>query len=174
MCGACRTATRKLSIGVLTAQGHDSLRRMFVPVDFDAPRDYEGPGFHLEPLGPEHNERDHAAWMSSIDHISSTPGLDAWAGNWPRPMSLEENRRDLVRHRAEFDAGEAFAYSILDGDEVIGCLYIDPINGRPREAAVLSWVRESRADMDRTVWESVLTWLDVAWPFDRVEYASRA
>lgn len=146
---------------------------MFVPADFDVPRDFEGPGFRLEPLGPEHNDRDHAAWMSSIDHIRATPGLEAWDGKWPRPMSLEENRTDLVRHREEFDAREAFAYSVLDGDEVIGCLYIDPIVGRPGAAAVVSWVRESRADMDRAVWESVLTWLHAEWPFDGVEYASR-
>lgn len=146
---------------------------MFVSPDFDVPGGLAGPGFRLEPLGPEHNERDHVAWMSSIDHIRATPGLDAWAGKWPRPMSLEENRRDLVRHREEFDAREAFAYSILDGEEVIGCLYIDPIVDRPREAAVVSWVRESRADMDRIVWESVSEWLASAWPFDQVSYAVR-
>ncbi len=147
---------------------------MFVPSDFDVPRDFAGPGFRLEPLGPEHNERDHVAWMSSIDHIRASPGLDAWAGKWPQPMSLEENQEDLVRHRQEFEAREAFAYSILDGDEVIGCLYINPIVGRSREAAVVSWVRESRAHMDRTVRDSVLTWLHAEWPFERVEYASPA
>ena len=69
--------------------------------------------FRLEPLGPEHNERDRAAWTSSIDHIRSTPGLDAWAANWPVPMSLDDNLADLVRHRAESETREAFAYSVL-------------------------------------------------------------
>jgi hypothetical protein len=48
----------------------------------------------LEPLGPEHNEDDHEAWSSSIEHIRATPGfLD---GRWPSPMTLEENRADGV------------------------------------------------------------------------------
>jgi hypothetical protein len=46
--------------------------------------------FHLEPLGPQHNQADHAAWMSSIEHIRSTPGYPD--GNWPprSGMTLEE------------------------------------------------------------------------------------
>jgi hypothetical protein len=30
------------------------------------------PQFVLEPLGPEHNEQDFAAWTSSMDHIIAT------------------------------------------------------------------------------------------------------
>ncbi len=30
--------------------------------------------FHLEPLGPQHNQADQSVWMSSIEHIRSTPG----------------------------------------------------------------------------------------------------
>jgi hypothetical protein len=82
---------------------------VLVPADFDAPRSFDGPGFRLEPLGAEHNERDHVAWMSSIDHIRSTPGLDAWEGQWPTPMTPDDNLADLVRHRAEFEARAAFA-----------------------------------------------------------------
>lgn len=145
----------------------------FVPADFEIPRTFDGPGFRLEPLGPEHNERDHAAWMSSIDHIRSTPGLDAWDGQWPIPMSLDANLADLVRHREEFDAREEFAYSVLDGDDVIGCLYIDPIKGRPGEAQVVSWVRASRAEMDRVVWSAVSEWLASDWPLTGFVYASR-
>ena len=68
----------------------------FVPPDFEVPLALTGPGFRLEPLGPEHNERDHQAWSSSIDHIRATPGFPD--GNWPSPMSLERNLEDLVRH----------------------------------------------------------------------------
>ena len=48
-----------------------------VPDEFDVPVAFEGPSFRLEPLGPEHNERDHEAWMSSIYHIRAIayPGL---------------------------------------------------------------------------------------------------
>jgi hypothetical protein len=142
---------------------------MLVPADFDVPLGLEGPGFRLEPLGPEHNERDHEAWMSSLDHIRATPG---WAGSdWPHPMSLEDNRRDLERHAADFEARRGFTYSVLDGDDVIGCVYIYPSSEGGAE--VHSWVRASRAEMDRPVWQGVSQWLAEAWPLDPVRYAGR-
>jgi len=57
--------------------------------DFVVPLSFDGPGFRMEPLGPQHNERDHDAWMSSIDHIRGTP--DFPDGNWPTAMTLESN-----------------------------------------------------------------------------------
>lgn len=51
------------------------MEELFVPDDFDVPLRHAWAGFHLEPLGPQHNERDYEAWMSSIDHIRSTPGF---------------------------------------------------------------------------------------------------
>lgn len=61
--------------------------------------------------------------MSSIEHIHATAGFAQpdWAGDdWPTPMTLDQNLADLENHRREFVAGEAFAYSVLDGDQVIG------------------------------------------------------
>lgn len=142
----------------------------FVPSEFDPPVSFEGPGFHLVPLGPEHNERDHEAWMSSMDHIHSTPG--DW-GSWPRSMTLEENRSDLEKHAGEFTDREAFTYSILDGDEVIGCLYVYPDSEDDTDADVSSWVRASRAGMDVVVWETISGWLRNEWPFETFRYASR-
>ena len=46
----------------------------FVPADFDPPTSLRTDRFRLEPLGPQHNESDLAAWTSSIEHIRSTPG----------------------------------------------------------------------------------------------------
>lgn len=111
--------------------------------------------------------------MSSIDHISATPGMDAWAGEWPVPMSLEDNLGDLVQHRAEFDEREAFAYSILDGDDVIGCLYIEQPTRDGHDAHVMSWVSASRAELDAVVWKAVSGWLASSWPFERPYYAVR-
>ncbi len=143
----------------------------FVPDLFVVPTHFEGDGFHLEPLGPEHNERDYAAWMSSIDHIRSTPGLEDW--DWPTPMSLEQNLGDLESHARDFRERTGFTYSILDGDEVIGCIYIYPSPAEHDEAKVRSWVRASRADMDARVWRSLSAWLASEWPFERVDYAAR-
>jgi hypothetical protein len=142
----------------------------FIPDDFDPPTSFQGPGFRLEPLGPEHNERDHVAWMSSVEHIHSTPG--DW-GDWPRPMTLEENLADLEMHSNEFAERKAFTYSVLDGDEVIGCLYIYPDTRGESGAYVSSWVRSSRAEMDHVLWSAVTDWLREVWPFRSVRYAER-
>ena len=72
----------------------------FVPSDFEVPLGLETPRFVLEPLGPEHNERDYEAWTSSTEHIHATPG---WGDSrWPREMTLDENRADLQRHAEDF------------------------------------------------------------------------
>ena len=44
----------------------------FVPEGFTPPDGLIAEAFVLEPLGPEHNEADHAAWMSSIDQIHAS------------------------------------------------------------------------------------------------------
>jgi hypothetical protein len=41
-------------------------------------------------------------------------------------------------------------------------------------AAVRSWVRADRAQLDRVVHDAVLAWLERDWPFHSIEYASRA
>lgn len=143
----------------------------FVPESFVAPQSFEGPGFHLEPLGPEHNRRDYEAWSSSMDHIRATPG--DW-GEWPHPMTLEDNLGDLENHAREFGERQAFTYSVLDGNEVIGCLYVYPDEKGDTDAYVSSWVTESRAEMDVVVWRSVTDWLTRDWPFREFRYAERA
>lgn len=123
--------------------------------------------FRLEILAPVHNERDHEAWMSSIEHIHATAGFAQpdWGGDdWPMAMTLDQNLADLENHRSEFVAGEAFAYSVLDGDEVIGCVYIDPDDSGAADAMVRSWVRASRAEQDLDLAVAIDQWLGEAWP----------
>lgn len=144
---------------------------MFVLEDFEVPGAFQGPGFRLEPLGPEHNERDHEAWMSSIDHIRTTPGMEG--RDWPAPMTLDENLADMEMHAREFVERKSFTYSVLDGDEVIGCVYIYPSEAADHDAHVRSWVTASRAEMDVTVWREVSDWLETEWPFRSFSYASR-
>ena len=69
--------------------------QFFVPVDFAVPGGLTAEEFRLEPLGPQHNAADYAAWTASIGHIQATPGF-AGTG-WPHEMSLAENLRDLER-----------------------------------------------------------------------------
>ena len=144
----------------------------FVPEDFVPPAALDGPGFRLEPLGPEHNDRDYAAWSGSIAHIKATPGFEGW--KWPHPMSLDENLDDLRRHRRDYENRTGFTYSVLDhaADDVIGCLYIYPLKDGSG-ADVHSWVTARRAELDGPLHTAVSAWLEADWPFERVEYAAR-
>ena len=146
----------------------------FVPDDFQPPARLVADRFLLEPLGPEHNEDDHEAWSSSIEHIRATPGFAD--SRWPRAMTLEENRADLERHARDFAARSGFTYTVLDPSDrgVIGCVYIYPDKGGVDDAAVTSWVRATRADCDAALRELVSRWLVEAWPFERISYAGPA
>ena len=145
----------------------------FVPPDFEVPLEFRTPEFVLEPLGPVHNEQDYAAWTSSMEHIAATPGFRD--GSWPREMTSDENRADLQRHADDFRQRTGFTYTVLDAAsrDVIGCVYIYPVVSENYDARVLSWVRESRANLDAPLWRAVTEWLASDWPFGSVEYAPR-
>jgi RimJ/RimL family protein N-acetyltransferase len=147
---------------------------VFVPPDFVVPLRLEAPEFVLEPLGPEHNERDFDAWTSSKEHIHATPGWEE--STWPRELTLDENRRDLERHAADFRNRTGFTYTVLDrgSGDVVGCVYIYPVPDSEYDARVLSWVRASRAELDVPLWRAVSEWVAADWPFGNVEYADRA
>jgi len=142
----------------------------FVPTDFEPPTTLESDHFRLEPLGPQHNDADHAAWTSSIAHVRSTPGFPD--GNWPPPegMSLDRNLDDLRRHAADFDARTGFTFTVLDpvtGD-VIGCVYLYPSQTPDADVTAQSWVRASHAELDVPLADAVAAWLAAEWPWERV------
>lgn len=145
-----------------------------MPPRFEVPSTHVWAGLHLEPLGEHHNERDHAAWMSSIDHIRATPGFsEQEEPGWPVAMTLEQNNEDLVRHAKDFEERRGFTYSILQGGDVIGCIYIYPDRRSDHDAWVSSWVRASHAGLDAPVREALAAWMDEAWPFTHPHYAGR-
>lgn len=136
---------------------------MFVPDTFTPPETMVGDGYRLEPLGPVHNERDYAAWMSSVAFIRSLPGFTD--SEWPTPMSIEDNLGDLEGHAKDFTERSGFTYSILDRDDVIGCLYIYPSSEPGHDADVRSWVTEDRASMDGPIRQDIARWIRTKWPF---------
>lgn len=145
-------------------------RAGFVPDGFKPPKEFLGDGFRLEPLGPQHNDADLAAWTSSIEHIRSTPAYPD--GDWPpiAGMTAEENLVDLVRHAADFEANTGFTYTVLGEDgEVVGCVYLypppDPASGH--DVDVQSWVRADHAHLDRPLADAVASWLETDWPWQR-------
>jgi hypothetical protein len=142
----------------------------FVPVDFDPPTGFTAGDFRLEPLGPEHNESDYAAWTSSMEHIRSSPGFRE--SKWPRDMSLDENRGDLERHAKDFSDRTGFTFTVLNSsNDVVGCLYVYPARDDVHDAKARSWVRESEAALDDAFRRAIADWLTSdAWPFERPLY----
>ena len=164
MCGLSRRST----VAIMPAPD-------FLPVDFDPPTSLVTDQFRLEPLGPQHNESDHAAWTSSIEHIRSTPGYPD--GNWPPPegMTLERNLADLRRHAEHFAQRVGFTFTVLDPvtDDVIGCVYIYPSSAPEWDVTVQSWVRADRAQLDVPLADSVARWLAEQWPWKRIDRCGR-
>jgi hypothetical protein len=144
--------------------------RGFVPAGFQPSTRFAVGIFRLEPLGAEHNDRDYAAWMSSIEYIRSLPGFPD--GRWPREMSLAENLSDLERHAKDFAECRGFTYTVLDSNQaVVGCLYIYPANDGVHDTRVQSWLRESETGHDEAFRLAVAEWLvSDAWPFKRPLY----
>ena len=145
---------------------------MFVPAGFEPPAGLESDAFRLEPLGPEHDDRDYAAWSSSIEFIQSLPGYGPEHG-WPHLMTPAENHADLERHAKDFVDRTGFTYTVRDPDgEVVGCVYVYPADDEAHDAHVRSWVVESRAALDVPLRQTVADWLaSDAWPFERPLYA---
>jgi hypothetical protein len=147
----------------------------FVPIDFEPPTSLETPQFRLEPLGPQHNEADFAAWTSSIEHIRSTVGYPD--GSWPplAGMTPEENLSDLRRHADDFAQRAGFTFTVLEpnGGDVIGCVYLYPSASPEWDVTVQSWVRADRSELDTPLAEAVGTWLATDWPWKRVDRCGR-
>ncbi len=140
-----------------------------MPEGFEPPSSFSGDGWRLEPLGPEHNEADHEAWTSSVDHIRATPGFVG--RRWPHPMTIGENLDDLRQHADGFANRREFTYTVLDdADDVIGCVYVLPDLEHDRlDAAYLRcWVRADHRELDGRLRSTVLTWLREDWPFRNV------
>ena len=146
----------------------------FVPGNFEPPKSLAREGFRLEPIGAQHNEADHEAWTSSIEHIRATPGYPN--GDWPPldGMSLEENLDDLRRHAADFAAREGFTFSVLDReDRVIGCVYLYPSTSPHHDVKARSWVCVERSELDAPLAAAVADWLAADWPWTRVDRCGR-
>ena len=86
--------------------------------------------------------------------------------SWPAAMSLEQNLSDLVGHARDFKTRDGFTYSVLDGDEVIGCVYVYPSTEPGHDADMKWWVTESRSEMASVVGRALTAWLDTEWPFE--------
>jgi len=136
-----------------------------VPDAFDPPRELEAPEFHLVPLGPDHNESDHATWTSSIAHIRATPGFES--GRWPpvEGLSLDANRRDLEGHARDFAERTDSTFTVLrpGTEQVVGCVYTYPAKDRSGGAQVRSSVRADDGELDGLLHTAVRRRLTERW-----------
>ena len=144
--------------------------RAFVPDDFRPPEGFTAGTFRLEPLGPQHNDRDYAAWTSSMEHIRSLPGFPD--GRWPHEMTLAQNLDDLEGHARDFAEHKGFTFTVLDStDDVVGCVYIYPSRDGVHDANIQSWLRETEAQHEEVFRKAIAEWLvSDAWPFKRPRY----
>lgn len=150
------------------------------------PASLDTPDLHLEMLAPKHVDIDHDAFMSSRERLLAWSG-----GRWPHDgFTRDENMDDMIMHRDEFLAREAFAYTVLNrtGDRCQGCIYIDPLDRSsvrdssgasldlPESTARVSWwVRDDalERDLDRQLIEELTGWFQNKWQFETVTFLVR-
>lgn len=147
----------------------------FVPDELAVPLELITPEFRLEPLGPQHNAADYAAWNASVEHIHATPGFQD--RGWPPAdgMPLEANLADLEGHANDFAQRTGFTYTVIEtgSGEVIGCVYIYPSRTDGHGTDVRSWVRADRAELDAPLYRAVSAWLATQWPLGTLNYQPR-
>jgi hypothetical protein len=158
----------------------------FLPEQFVVPVEWRTKDLWLRVLRPDVTDLDFDALMESRER------LRLWSDStWPSDdFTLQENERDLIEHEREWEAREAFAYTVLDpgGLRCEGCVYITPFvtsmhrrgydplaEGAPfaeDAAAVSFWVRDSAMarDLDRQLLAGLREWFQTEWPFSQVIY----
>lgn len=157
--------------------------RAFSP-DFNPPRQARVAGYRVVPLAEHHLEADIAAINSSLAKIKELRG-----GTWPSgPIDRDEDRKDLIAHKEEFERCGSYAYCIIseDGKTSAGCIYIYPPNHSfddsdrsampsDADAAISCWVTQAAYDrgLYPVVYRFIEEWLRTSWPFQRPYISSR-
>jgi hypothetical protein len=151
----------------------------WLPDGFNHPQRFDlVTGHHLRPIRASDVALDYPAVMGSRDSLWARYG-DAWG--WPRAdMTFEEDRRDLVRHEREIAGGLSFNYAVFDEREraLLGCVYVDPVEGVGDDAAdgsraIVSWWvvdAEVGGPLEAALADAVPAWIDAVWPFTSVRY----
>ncbi len=128
----------------------------------------------LLPLVPDFCKLDYAAISSNIEYLKGTFGPDS---DWPEGITYDDNLIDLKLHEELFEAKIFYAYSVftIDRSEIIGCVYILPINKINYDVSVTYWVTEeaSKSGIDTLLYYSIKLWLKQEWQFKSVAFPGR-
>lgn len=154
---------------------------LFYPSDASVPAEQRTANLLLHPLGPEHVERDYAAFMSSRERLLVWSG-----GGWPAAdFTVERNMEDMHFHRGEHVDRIAFTYTVMSPDASVceGCTYTNgwdkvlhsmgaerPEIARDYDGLTSYWVRDSALarDLDKELLRGLLDWFaSDAWSFGR-------
>lgn len=146
----------------------------FIPTVFKVPDTLQNDYFRIRMLSVNDVVKDYDAVMSSVEHLKAMYPTS----NWPsKDFTFEQNLIDLGWHQKEFQMRSSFAYTIvsIDENQVLGCLYINPITKEDYDASITMWVRASEVDngLDSILFESVKKWILEDWPFKKVAYPGR-
>jgi predicted Zn-dependent protease with MMP-like domain/RimJ/RimL family protein N-acetyltransferase len=157
----------------------------YFPSDLPVPAGFQTRRLFLEPLRPDHGQRDFEAVMESREQ------LRLWSGQeWPSDdFTLAENLQDLQRHWEEHQKRIAFSYTVLDPlrQVCLGCVYMRPLDellpANPRQLAgvaedetlVRFWVRTSllQGNLQGHLLRALIQWLNSQWSFSRVLFETR-
>lgn len=142
---------------------------------FAVPTSATGPGFRLQPLGPDLVKIDFDAYMSSVEHLQQTFTRST---EWPHAgISDADALLDMQTEAGRFQRRESFAYSVLtpDGKRERGCVYVQPSPVPGYDAVVLIWVTKAEYDagFDRQLAAWAHRWIARKWPFRKVAWPGR-
>lgn len=170
---SCTNAQEKSKVNENLRNSY-SIVGTLVPKGFTAPNSLVLEKFTLLPLVPEFCELDYAAISSNVDHLKGTFGPNT---DWPQGMTYQDNLEDLEIHQELFEGKLSFAYSVFSPDctEIIGCVYITPIEEESYDASVTFWLTEKACDtgLDTLLYYSLKLWLKEEWPFKSVAFPGR-
>ena len=146
---------------------------LFIPESFEIPKSLDTEYFHFRVLEDEIAELDYEAVMSSQKRLQ---GIFGSGFEWPKSdMTLEDSAASLKIHKQEFESRQAFAYSVFNKskNKCLGSVYIDPSQSQSYDCEVYLWVRDDSIALDKTLYQTVLNWLQKDWPFSKVAFPGR-
>ncbi|WP_144208941.1 SMI1/KNR4 family protein [Shewanella donghaensis] len=146
----------------------------FIPNTFNIPLTLNTEHFSLCELAPNVTQQDFDAVMSSLKRLKCFFGPSSI---WPEDtMTLEENTASLAIHQQEFNAREAFAYSVFNKSNTrcLGSVYIDPSRSQNYDCEVYFWIREDSVDLEDELYNTVKKWLKNIWPFTKFVFPGRS